>query len=141
MPVNTSGLYVVLGNMHKLRSVTISNANVTGYIPKHLLLNLTQVDFSGNRLKGKIPSSITLLENLESLNLYSNALTGAIPDNLGDLISLKNVSLGSNSLSGAIPDSMSAIPDLAYVDLSSNQLNGTVPKFFCRNEEIKVLES
>ena len=139
VPVNTSGLYAVLGNMRKLRSVTISNANVTGYIPKHLLFNLTHVDFSGNRLKGKIPSSITLLENLESLNLYSNALTGAIPDNLGDLISLKNVSLGSNSLSGAIPDSMSAIPDLAYVDLSSNQLNGTVPKFFAEMKKLRYL--
>ncbi|KAJ6766925.1 hypothetical protein OIU79_022817 [Salix purpurea] len=141
VPVNTSGLYAVLGNMRKLRSVTISNANVTGYIPKHLLPSLTHIDFSGNRLKGNIPSSVTLLENLESLNLYSNALTGAIPDNFGDLISLKNVSLGSNSLSGAIPDSMSAIPELAYVDMSSNQLNGTVPKFFAEMKKLKVPES
>ncbi|KAJ6333380.1 hypothetical protein OIU77_009282 [Salix suchowensis] len=114
VPVNTSGLYVVLGNMHKLRSVTISNAN-EGY-----------------------PSSITLLENLESLNLSSNALTGGIPSNFGDLISLKNVSLGSNSLSGAIPDSISAIPDLAHVDLSSNQLNGTIPKFFAEMKNLSL---
>ena len=139
VPVNTSGLYVVLGNMHKLRSVTISNANVTGYIPKHLLFNLTHIDFSGNGLKGRIPSSITLLENLESLNLSSNALTGGIPSNFGDLISLKNVSLGSNSLSGAIPDSISAIPDLAHVDLSSNQLNGTIPKFFAEMKNLRYL--
>ncbi|CAK7350392.1 unnamed protein product [Dovyalis caffra] len=139
VPVSTSGLYVVLGNMRKLRSVTISYANVTGYIPKHLLSNLTHVDFSGNRLKGKIPSSITLLENLESFNLSSNALNGEIPDSFGDMISLKNLSLRSNSLSGAIPHSMSAIPDLAHVDLSSNQLNGTIPKFFVEMKKLRYL--
>ncbi|XP_015576666.2 receptor-like protein 51 [Ricinus communis] len=139
VPVNASGLYVVLGNMHKLKSVTISNANVTGYIPKHLHLNLTHVDFSGNKLKGRIPSSISILENLESLDLSSNTLTGEIPTNFGDLISLKNVSLGSNALSGEIPDSMSAIPGLVHVDLSSNQFNGTIPSFFAEMKQLKYL--
>ncbi|KAJ4823172.1 Receptor-like protein 51 [Turnera subulata] len=139
VPVNTSGLYVVLGNMHKLRSVTISNANVTGYIPKHLNYNLTHVDFSGNRLKGKIPSSLSMLENLESLNLSSNTLAGEIPTNFGDLISLKNVSLASNSLSGSVPDSISALPDLIHLDLSSNQLNGTIPKFFTEMKKLRYL--
>ncbi|KDP21122.1 hypothetical protein JCGZ_21593 [Jatropha curcas] len=139
VPINASGLFVVLGNMHKLTSVTISNANVTGYIPKHLQFNLTLVDFSGNKLKGRIPSSISVLENLESLNLSSNALTGEIPTNIGDLISLKNVSLGSNSLSGSIPDSMSAIPGLVHVDLSSNQFNGTIPRFFAEMKHLKHL--
>ncbi|XP_065879978.1 receptor-like protein 51 [Euphorbia lathyris] len=139
VPVNATGLYVVFGNMHKLKSATISNANVTGYIPKHLPLNLTHVDFSGNALKGRIPSSISILENLERLNLSSNALTGEIPPNFGDLISLKNVSLRSNSLSGSIPDSMSAIPGLVHVDLSSNQFNGTIPRFFAEMKQLRYL--
>ncbi|XP_050211477.1 probable leucine-rich repeat receptor-like protein kinase IMK3 [Mercurialis annua] len=66
-----------------IKSVTISYANVTGYIPKHLNTTLTHVDFSGNKLKGRLPSSISVLENLESLNLSSNALTGEIPTTLG----------------------------------------------------------
>ncbi|KAJ9168681.1 hypothetical protein P3X46_020177 [Hevea brasiliensis] len=139
VPVNAGGLYVILGNMRKLRSLTISNANVTGYIPKHLHLNLTHVDLSGNRLKGRIPSSISILENLETLNLSSNSLTGEMPTNFGDLISLKNVSLGSNLLSGSIPDSMSAIPGLVHVDLSSNQFNGTIPRFFSEMKHLRYL--
>ncbi|KAJ9136014.1 hypothetical protein P3X46_033130 [Hevea brasiliensis] len=139
VPVNTSGLYVILGNMRKLKYLTISNANVTGSIPKHLHFNLTHVDLSGNKLKGRIPSSISILEKLEMLNLSSNALTGEIPTNFGDLISLKNVSLGSNSLSGSIPDSMSAIPGLVHVDLSSNQLNGTIPRFFSEMKHLRYL--
>ncbi|CAN1283575.1 Receptor-like protein 51 [Linum perenne] len=139
VPVNASGLYVILGNMHKLRSLSITNANLTGKIPKHLVGNLTNVDLSGNELRGRIPSSIVILENLETLNLSSNALSGELPTNFGDLISLKNVSLASNSLSGSIPDSMSAIPELHHLDLSSNHFNGTIPKFLSEMKYLKHL--
>ncbi|KAE8656381.1 putative Pentatricopeptide [Hibiscus syriacus] len=137
--VSTSGVYVILGNMHKLKTLTISHANLTGSLPRHLHLNLTHVDLSDNKLKGKIPTSLTLLEDLEFLNLSSNGLNGEIPDEMGDLISLRNLSLASNSLSGPIPDSMSAIPGLVHVDLSNNQLNGSVPKFLSELEGMKVL--
>uniref|UniRef100_A0A2N9IWT6 Leucine-rich repeat-containing N-terminal plant-type domain-containing protein n=1 Tax=Fagus sylvatica TaxID=28930 RepID=A0A2N9IWT6_FAGSY len=138
-PVNASGPFVILGNMKKLTSITISRANLTGYIPRHMNLNLTHIDFSANQLKGKIPTSITLLENLEFLNLSSNSLLGEVPTSFGDLISLKNVSLASNSLSGSIPDSMSAIPGLVHVDLSSNQFNGTIPRFLSELKSLKYL--
>lgn len=139
MQVNASGPFVIFGNLKKLKSVTISHANLTGSVPKHLNLNLTHVDFSGNRLKGRIPSSINLLENLESLNLSSNGLVGEIPTSFGDLISLRNLSLASNSLSGAVPESISAIPGLVHVDLSSNQLNGTIPRYFSEMKSLKHL--
>ncbi|KAJ4703688.1 Leucine-rich repeat receptor-like protein kinase family [Melia azedarach] len=139
VPVNTSGLYVIFGNMHKLRSVTISNGSLTGYIPKHLHSNLTHIDFSGNQLKGNIPTSVTLMENLELLNLSSNKLNGEIPSSIGDLIALKNVSLSSNSFSGSIPESMASLTDLVHLDLSSNQLNGTIPKFFSEMKKLRYL--
>ncbi|MBA0626895.1 hypothetical protein Godav_004478 [Gossypium davidsonii] len=137
--INTHGLYVILGNMHKLKTITICHANLTGSLPRHLHLNLTYIDLSNNKLIGKIPTSLTLLEDLEFLNLSSNGLNGVIPTEFGDLISLKNVSLASNSFSGPIPDSISAIPGLVHVDLSNNQLNGTVPRFFSELKELKVL--
>ncbi|CAI0391967.1 unnamed protein product [Linum tenue] len=51
--------------MNKLRSLTITNANLTGSIPKHLVENLTRVDLLENMPKGRIPSSISILENLK----------------------------------------------------------------------------
>ncbi|CAN0925957.1 hypothetical protein LINGRAHAP2_LOCUS35045 [Linum grandiflorum] len=48
---------------------TITNVNLSGKIPKHLVDNLTHIDFSRNNLKRRIPSSIVVLENLQSLNL------------------------------------------------------------------------
>ncbi|XP_022139841.1 receptor-like protein 51 [Momordica charantia] len=139
VPVNASGPFVILGRMNILKSVTISNANLTGFFPKHLNRNLTHIDFSGNNLKGKIPNSITLLENLQSLNLASNEFNGEIPTSVGDLISLQNLSLASNSLSGSIPESITAIPGLVHLDLSSNQLNGTIPKFLSEMKSLKYL--
>ncbi|XP_039065100.1 receptor-like protein 51 [Hibiscus syriacus] len=139
-PVNTTGLYVILGNMHKLKTLTISHANLTGSLPRHLRQNLTHVDLSDNKLKGNIPTSITLLEDLEYLNLSSNGLNGVIPTEFGDLISLKNLSLASNSFSGSIPDSVSSITGLVHVDLSNNQFNGTVPRFFSELKALKVLK-
>ncbi|KAJ4982242.1 hypothetical protein NE237_033079 [Protea cynaroides] len=137
--VNTRGPSFILGNMKKLKSVTMSNTNLTGNLPQKWHLNLTHIDLSGNRLKGKVPTSLTLLSDLEFLNLSSNALTGELPSSLGDLLSLQNVSFASNSLSGAIPESMLEIPGLLHLDLSSNQFNGTIPKFLTRMKELKYL--
>ncbi|XP_010518824.1 PREDICTED: receptor-like protein 51 [Tarenaya hassleriana] len=139
VPVSASGLYVILGNMHKITSLTISNANISGSIPKHFHSNLTHVDLSNNLLKGSIPTSITLLSNLQSLNLTRNSLSGEIPTGIGDLMWLKNLSLASNRLSGAIPDAISSIPGLTHLDLSGNQLNGTVPSFFSKMKNLKHL--
>ncbi|XP_022142269.1 receptor-like protein 51 [Momordica charantia] len=137
--ITASGPYVILGNMKSLTSLTISHANLTGFIPKHLNPNLTHLDFSNNKLRGKIPTSVTLLENLEFLNLSLNSLTGEIPTSIGDLISLQNLSLASNLLSGSIPESFSAIPGLVHVDLGSNHLNGTIPRFISEMKGLKYL--
>ncbi|CAN1230123.1 Receptor-like protein 51, partial [Linum grandiflorum] len=141
VPVKATGIYVVIGNMQKLTSLALTNANLSGSIPKHLAdnANLTHIDFSRNSLKGKIPSSISQLENLQSLNLSSNSLSGELPANFGDLISLKNISLSSNTLSGSIPDSISSILELEVLDLSSNQFNGTIPKFLSEMRKLKHL--
>ncbi|CAK8530750.1 unnamed protein product [Lathyrus sativus] len=137
--VKASGPYVILGHMNYLKTLTVSHANLTGFLPGHIHSNLTHVDFSGNQLKGNIPISITMLDSLQSLNLSSNKLSGEIPSSIGDLISLKNLSLASNSFSGSIPDSFSALPGLLHLDLSSNQLNGSIPKFISEMKSIKYL--
>ncbi|XVE85993.1 hypothetical protein DITRI_Ditri18aG0000400 [Diplodiscus trichospermus] len=137
--VNTSGLYVIQRNMDKLKTVTISHANLTIYLPRHVHLNLTDIDLFDNKLKGKIPTSLTLLQDLEFLNLSSTGLNRKIPTKFGDLISLKNVSLASNSFPGSIPNYVSTILSLVQVDLRNNQLNRIVPRFFLELRGLKVL--
>ncbi|KAJ6402211.1 hypothetical protein OIU84_014325 [Salix udensis] len=103
VPVNTSGLYAVLGNMRKLRSVTISNANVTGYIPKHLLPNLTHIDFSGsNSLSGAIPDSMSAIPELAYVDMSSNQLNGTVPKFFAEMKKLNNLCYNHTILSSKL---------------------------------------
>ncbi|KAH6790285.1 receptor like protein 51 [Perilla frutescens var. frutescens] len=137
--ITASGPTIILGGMKFLHSVTLSQANLSGNLPKHWHPNLTFIDLSANHLKGKIPISLTRLENLIHLNLSSNSLNETIPATIGDLSSLKNLSLASNSLSGPIPESLAALPGLTHLDLSFNQLNGTIPNFIRDMKKLKYL--
>ncbi|PKA64574.1 LRR receptor-like serine/threonine-protein kinase RCH1 [Apostasia shenzhenica] len=140
VPVSASGPFVIFSQMRRLRSATISNANLSGQLPRHWhSLPLLHLDLSGNSLKGPVPGSISVLESLESLNLSSNALSGALPYAIGDLIFLRNASFSRNSLSGPIPETMAAMPELAHLDLSFNQFNGSVPRFLSEMKSLKHL--
>ncbi|CAI9292839.1 unnamed protein product [Lactuca saligna] len=138
-PIKASGIHIITSNMKSLNSIILSNTHLIGYLPKDWNPNLTYIDFSKNKLKGAIPTSLTLLKNLKVLNFSSNNLIGVIPNSFGGLISLQNVSLSSNSISGPIPGSMSSIPGLVHLDLSSNQLNGAIPEFISEMKELKYL--
>ncbi|EOA13437.1 hypothetical protein CARUB_v10026481mg [Capsella rubella] len=139
-PISTSRrLYVILGNMHKLTSLTISNSNLSGFLPKSFHSNLTHIDLSNNSLKGSIRTSITRLTNLKSLDLSHNSLSGQIPNTIKNLTFLKTLSLASNKLSGTIPNTLSSIPELTHLDLTKNQLNGTIPSFFSEMKNLKHL--
>ncbi|XP_071739680.1 receptor-like protein 51 [Rutidosis leptorrhynchoides] len=138
-PIKASGIHIITSNMKSLKSVTLSNAHLTGYLPKDWNPKLTYIDFSRNKLKGTIPTSLTLLKSLKVLNFSSNNLNGVIPNSFGDLISLENLSLSSNSITGPIPGSMSNIPGLVHLDLGSNQLNGVIPEFISEMRELKYL--
>ncbi|KAH1248672.1 Receptor-like protein 51 [Glycine max] len=65
--VKASGPFVILARMTKLKTLTISNSNLTGSLPDHLHSNLTHIDFSNNRLKGNIPPSITMLDGTKRI--------------------------------------------------------------------------
>ncbi|XP_060193733.1 receptor-like protein 51 [Lycium barbarum] len=139
VPVSASGPSIILNSIKTLHTVTISHAKLKGVLPTRWHMNLTYVDLSGNKLEGKLPTSLTELENLVHLNLSSNSLNGTIPNSFGNLLSLKNMSLASNSLSGSIPKTLAAIAGLVHLDLGSNQLNGTVPKFISDMKGLKYL--
>ncbi|KAK1378576.1 receptor-like protein 51 [Heracleum sosnowskyi] len=137
--INSSHPSIILNPMKSLNFLTITQAKLNGFLPKHWHINLTYIDLSHNSLYGKIPTSLTRLENLQVLNLSSNGITGIIPHSIGDLLALQNLSLSSNSLSGTVPETILAMPELVHLDLGSNQLNGTVPTFISEMKNLKYL--
>ncbi|KAF8696429.1 hypothetical protein HU200_037344 [Digitaria exilis] len=144
-PLATSGspteLAVVVSHMDHLARLTISNANLSGFLPHHWHCpNLTHLDLSGNRITGAIPDTLTLLAGITHLNLSSNVLDGPIPNSIGDLISLTTLDLSNNTLSGAIPDTVSTLPELEVLNLGSNHLNGSIPMFLAEMRGLRELD-
>ncbi|XP_030936746.1 receptor-like protein EIX2 [Quercus lobata] len=92
-----------------------------------ILQMVKSIDFSKNRLSGKIPIEVTSLQGLQSLNLSYNLLIGSIPENIGAMGSLESIDFSLNQLSGQVPSSMSSLTFLNHLNLSNNNLTGKIP--------------
>ncbi|KFK36133.1 hypothetical protein AALP_AA4G081800 [Arabis alpina] len=93
-----------------------------------ILTIYTAVDFSGNKIKGSIPESVSLLKGLRVLNLSSNGFTGNIPSSLENLTNLESLDLSQNKISGEIPPELGDVSSLAWINVSHNQLVGSIPQ-------------
>ncbi|KAL1322764.1 hypothetical protein AAHE18_14G220300 [Arachis hypogaea] len=88
---------------------------------------LRSIDFSSNRLTGKIPTEMMSLIGLVSLNLSRNLFSGDLPPTIGQLKSIDFLDLSRNHLSGTIPSQLAQIDRLSVLDLSYNDLSGEIP--------------
>ena len=86
------------------------------------------IDFSSNKFKGEIPTSIGSLKGLHLLNFSCNSLTGHIPTLLRNLTELEALDLSQNNLSGEIPWQLTEMTFLAYFNVSHNNLTGLIPQ-------------
>ncbi|XP_044500246.1 receptor-like protein 9DC3 [Mangifera indica] len=87
----------VIGKLHALRLLNLSQNNLTGSIPSSIgnMIALESLDLSSNKLVGKIPGQLTNLNFLQVLDLSQNCLSGPIPqDNQFD--TFPNNSYGGN---------------------------------------------
>ena len=119
-----------LGNLTKLRVLSVQSADLTGPIPAELggLANLQVLDFEHNDLTGFIPAELGELTNLVRLDIAGNHLTGPVPTWLRNLTELYSLNLGHNDLTGPIPAELSRLVNLEYLLLrGNNDLTGPVP--------------
>ncbi|KAL0692472.1 hypothetical protein Bca4012_059652 [Brassica carinata] len=115
------------GNSYYRDSMVLMNKGVELEYTRIFTL-LTAIDFSGNKLRGKIPDSIGQLEDLIVLNLSSNGFDGNIPSSLGKLTQLESLDLSRNELSGEIPPTLRDLTKLSFVKVSHNELVGPIPQ-------------
>ncbi|XP_022777271.1 piriformospora indica-insensitive protein 2-like [Durio zibethinus] len=130
-----------LGNISKLRVLSLSQNNLLGNIPRQLggLVNLEQLDLSYNNLSGEIPEEIGRLKSLTILDLSSNDLDGLVPFALGQLQLLQKVDLCSNRIHGRIPSELGNLNRLVLLDLSHNFINGPIPQTLSGLEQLQYL--
>ena len=84
---------------------------------------VTQLNLSGNRLSGPVPSELSGLANLAELDLGNNQLSGQLPSELSALASLTELFLGGNgSFLGPLPGSFTALSPLEDLRLDGTGL-------------------
>ncbi|XP_039129696.1 receptor-like protein EIX2 [Dioscorea cayenensis subsp. rotundata] len=92
-----------------------------------VLLLVTSIDLSGNRLSGEFPNELTKLHGLRFFSLSDNLFNGKLPENIGDMNQLESLDLSINNFSGIIPQSISLLNFLGHLNLSHNKLSGKIP--------------
>ncbi|KAF7824589.1 receptor-like protein EIX2 [Senna tora] len=110
---------------------------------------IQMLDLSGNKLHGKLPSSLGNMTSLTHLDLWYNAVEGGIPSSIGKLCNLTYFDLGGNKIIGSLPEflegiqschSKSPLPNLKQFSLDDNQLVGKIPYWLGQLENLEELD-
>ena len=101
--------------------------------------NVVELSLTYNRLTGRIPAEIRLLETLEHLTLRDNALSGPIPPELGDLRKLRTLFLDRNALTSPLPPALADLPELEDLGLGWNELTGPIPPELAGLRQLRYL--
>lgn len=112
-----------------LEFINLANNEITGRIPEiNGERSIKWLDLSGNRLKGSVPTSISMLKKIERLDFSRNRIVGKIPGPMGELRELRWLDLSWNGFKGKIPGQMLGLKHLKYMNLRNNRLCGQIPQ-------------
>jgi hypothetical protein len=95
----------------------------------NILIYMSGIDLSHNKLNGSIPSELGNLTRIRALNLSNNFFTGKIPDTFSNLVQVESLDLSFNMLSGQIPPQISGLTSLEVFSVTHNNLSGATPEW------------
>ncbi|OMO80754.1 hypothetical protein COLO4_23952 [Corchorus olitorius] len=108
-------------------SIELTTKNTSYSYKGRILVYLSGIDLSSNKLTGKIPPEMGNFHTIIMMNLSHNSLSGAIPPSLSKLGKIESLDLSYNNLSGSIPRELVELNFLAYFNVSYNNLSGKPP--------------
>lgn len=120
---------ITCNNYNEIIRLDLKLRKLTGTIPDEisLLQQLSYLDLSTNRLKGRIPSVLfQKLTNLEQISLEHNEFIFDLTSHIGQLTALHTLSIGRNYLSGTFPQSMVNLSNLKSLVVGPNQFTGNL---------------
>ncbi|XVF65222.1 hypothetical protein PTKIN_Ptkin09bG0230000 [Pterospermum kingtungense] len=94
----------------------------------HILVYMSGIDLSCNKLTGQIPDELGNLSEIRALNLSHNNLMGAIPSSFSELKQIESLDLSYNNLSGKIPTQLVELNSLEVFSVAHNKLSGSIPE-------------
>ncbi len=110
----------VLGELSKLRELTIWEGGLRGEIPEELgNLGSLEALHLGDGLSGKLPATLGKLASLKSLSVHGD-ITGNLPPEFGELASLEVLDLNGN-LTDWIPPELGSLHNLREMTLYARQ--------------------
>lgn len=143
---NFSGtLSQAIANSKTLQYIDLANnLNMEGNVPSNLWLstNLVDIDLSGTKLSGTLPTDAQYkaLQSslaLQTMNIENCAFEGPIPTRLFDPTvssAINVVLLAGNNFTAEVPATIAQTRDLQRLSLARNRLSGVFPS------EIKTME-
>lgn len=104
------------------RTLDLSGQGLTS-LPSSVLkrTDLEELDISGNRIGGALPSEIGALKSLRVLDASGNLMTG-VPAEIGHLPELRSLDLSDNRLTG-LPHELAELKKLETLDLRGNDVS------------------
>ncbi|XVE79425.1 hypothetical protein DITRI_Ditri14bG0057600 [Diplodiscus trichospermus] len=122
--------------------MALSSNWLTGSVPKGIFSIVTLspgLYLDNNLLNGSFPSEVGNLKTLVELDISGNKFSGQIPSTIIECSSLEILSLGKNHFDESIPFSLSSLKSIAKIDMSNNRLSGQIPKYLEKLSFLKYL--
>ena len=112
----------------RVTEIEYAGNELSGRLPHELgnLTNLRYLYFTECYFGGEIPRELGNLTNLETITLTASELSGRIPRELGNLTKLKSLYIIANPLIGEIPSELYSLTNLENLDLYDNGLTGEI---------------
>ncbi|KAI9191263.1 hypothetical protein LWI28_006062 [Acer negundo] len=124
----SSSKQVSFAAMRKEETVEFTTKKTSYSYQGRILIYMSGVDLSCNKLTGEIPHQIGNLTRILSLNLSYNHLTGSIPRTFSNLQQIESLDLSHNNLNGKIPPQIIELYNLAVFSVAYNNLSGKTPQ-------------
>lgn len=127
---NEGALGVTCNNDLDVSDIHFVLNGLRGSIPAELgeLGALEAIVLDGNRISGSLPNRLYQLTNLVKLSIPYSQLTGSLSTMIGNLSNLEDLRIEGAFMDGSIPSELRMLTNLKRLLMRDNSLSGAIPR-------------